>query len=140
MIQSLAINKLIDRADVKRFMAAMTAIPEDLKKSAEMAAKVPEFKAILKLASIGSTEEAKFQNLVNAMTEIDEKLVGDLVTRGFNDAKSSDKAFATYKKLLASRGVKLTTRDKLTLGDIAPASYNKASLRDQELTLIANAS
>jgi hypothetical protein len=73
------------------------------------------------------------------MIEIDEKLVGDKVTRGFNAAKKDDKAFAEYKKLVATHGVTLTTRAALTLGDIAPASYDKKDVRKQEIAIISKA-
>jgi hypothetical protein len=66
-------------------MVAMTA--NDIKEAATIAAKIPAFKEIYKIASTGKDDNEKFENLSNALIEIDEKLVGDQITRGFNAAK-----------------------------------------------------
>lgn len=103
MIQALSINKLIERSDVKKFMKAMTENPFNQQNAAKAAEKVKEFKAIITKANVDKDDTEKFQNILNIMIEIDEKLVGDQITRGFNAAKTGKKAFADYKKLLLSR-------------------------------------
>lgn len=131
MIQALPINKLIERPDVKRFMKVMTEEPNKHIKIATTLSKVKEFQAILTAANKAIPKEItgtkRQEKLISVAKEIDEKLVGDVVTRDFNAAKKDPKAFAKYKELLRSRGVNVSklTQDNMSIGDIARVSFDK---------------
>lgn len=70
------------------------------------AMKVPEIQKIIatQTEKWNESDDLKRRDMiVIVLSEIDEKLVGDQVTRMFNAAKKDPKVFANYKKLLAAR-------------------------------------
>ncbi len=143
LIAALPINTMIERPDVKRFMRAITG-KWGIDMTISEAMKVPEIQKIIatQTEKWNESDDLKRRDMiVIVLSEIDEKLVGDQVTRMFNAAKKDPKVFANYKKLLAARwaDVKGLTQENMTLGTIEKASYNKWTLRAQEAKIIANA-
>jgi len=137
LIQKLDIDRLFNNPNVTKFLVFMTnnGGSPDYSNSFAAAMKVSDFKNILGTKAVYTTE------MNTLLDEIDEKFVGDQITRGYNRAKSDPKAFAEYMQLLKRKGIKTqgVTMDNMTPELIANKSFNKQSVRNQELALLKSA-
>jgi hypothetical protein len=136
LIQNLDIDKLFGDKNVTGFLQAMTNKGENPNRNDafKSAIKVPAFAQIL--GGKGTVYSPSIHDLL--LDEIDEKFVGDQITRGYNNAKTDPKAFADYMKLLKSKGIKTQgiKMENMTPELIADASFNKPKVRKDELKLL----
>ena len=94
----------------------------DYAKAFAAAMKVQEFKNIL------GNKTAYTSEMNAVLDEIDEKFVGDQITRGYNRAKNNEVEFKKYLVLLRKAGVKIRpglTHDTMTPALIAGVSFDK---------------